>query len=98
MPYTVVCVDFEFDPAKDATNQAKHGIRLAFGVLVLSDPDVLSLPDARRDYGEARTVSLGSVAGRVYVVVSTARGEAVRIISVRKANAREQRRYHQAQG
>ncbi len=67
---------------------------------VLSEA-VLSAIDDRRDYGETRTLSLGAVAGRIFVVAHTrreARGkERIRIISVRKANAREQERYHQDQ-
>lgn len=90
-------MEFEWDDAKDRANRAKHGIGLAFGALVLADPDVLSVVDDRRDYSEARTISLGAVAGRVYLVVHTRRNERVRIIGVRKANVREQERYHQDQ-
>ena len=41
------------------------------------------------DYGEDRYRLLGTVDGRVYVVVYTVRGSAVRIISARKANPKE---------
>ncbi|WP_448191135.1 BrnT family toxin [Azospirillum sp. sgz301742] len=88
----------EFDPAKDASNIQKHGVSLTFGIAVLADPDRLSDVDSRHDYGEKRVNVLGRVGDRVYVVTYTQRGDALRIISVRKANRREQRRYDHAQG
>ena len=45
--------------------------------------------DARKDYGEARFVTAGRLDGRIVVVVWTPRGQARRIISMRKANERE---------
>ncbi len=81
------------DPAKDLANIAKHGIDLAFGRHVLAAADCTTIRDTRREYGEERLISRGTVAGRVWVVVHTNRTDAVRIISVRKANAREQRQH-----
>ena len=49
------------------------------------------LPDDRHDYGEGRHVLFGRLAGRLFVVVFTDRGDRRRIISARKANARERR-------
>ncbi|CCG08677.1 BrnT family toxin [Pararhodospirillum photometricum] len=83
----------DFDPAKDATNKEKHGVSLAFGAEVLSDPYRLDILDVRFDYAEERFISYGSVDGRVWVCVFTLRGEAHRMISVRKANDRETSRY-----
>ena len=40
-------------------------------------------------YGEDRYHLLGRIDGRAYIVVYTLRGPAVRIISARKANAKE---------
>lgn len=87
----------EFDPAKDAANIQKHGVSLIFGIAVLADPECLSDVDRRHEYGEERVNALGRVGERVYVVTYTRRGDALRIISVRKANRREQRRYDQSQ-
>lgn len=91
-------MDIEFDPAKDAINRAKHGLPLAFGALVLADPNHLTVEDRRRPYGERRFLTLGSVKGRVFVAVHTPRGGIERMISVRKANDQETRRYHGAAG
>lgn len=45
--------------------------------------------DARRDYGEERYITAGLLDGRIVVIVWTPRGRSRRIISMRKANARE---------
>lgn len=83
----------EFDPNKDAANREKHGVSLAFGAEVLADVNRLDVLDVRFDYLEERFVSYGMVNGRVWVCVFAPRGEHCRIISVRKANDREIRRY-----
>lgn len=88
-------VDIEFDPDKDAANRDKHGVSLAFGAEVLADRNRLDILDVRVDYAEDRFVSYGMVEGRVWVCVFTLRSEVHRIISVRKGNDRETRRYHQ---
>jgi uncharacterized DUF497 family protein len=92
MPYNS-SVRIDFDPVKDAENRRKHGVSLAFGAEVLSDPNRSDVPDARFDYDEERSVSYGMVEGRVWICVFAMRGEIHRIIGVRRANEREQRRY-----
>lgn len=52
--------------------------------------------DARRDYGEPRFNAFGLVAGRLFVCTYTIRSEAFRVISVRRANRQEQRRWQQS--
>lgn len=49
----------------------------------------------REEYGEGRFVSLVSIDERLCVVAWCMRGEALRVISLRKANARERKRYEQ---
>ena len=61
----------EFDPAKDAANQKKHGVSLARA----ADFDlrgVLTYP-ARSAQGEARTQVLGNIGGTVYSAIVTER-------------------------
>ncbi|WP_207461461.1 BrnT family toxin [Azospirillum sp. SYSU D00513] len=82
------------DPAKDAINLAKHKLPLAYGILILSDPRAVHIPDSRFDYGEERFNCFGHVGKRLYVATYHLRDETVRFISVRKANIREQRKYH----
>jgi uncharacterized protein len=84
-----------FDPAKEAVNLAKHGISLAEAARLDWDNALVSLDD-RREYGELRQVALAPMDGRLWVVVFTDRPEGRRVISLRKANLREYRRYEQA--
>ncbi len=51
------------------------------------------LPDNRRDYGEVREGVYGLIGDRLHVLVLTLRDGAMRIISLRKANEREQRQW-----
>ncbi|WP_422650631.1 BrnT family toxin [Cupriavidus sp. H18C1] len=81
-----------FDSSKDAANLAKHGISLAMADK-LDWPEVMAYVDSRRDYGEVREVGFGVIANRLYCVVFTQRGNAMHIISMRKANKREVKSY-----
>ncbi len=88
-------MNIEFDAAKDATNIAKHGVSLSLAQQI-EWRDVLCTPDTRRDYGELREIGFAVIAQRLYVVVFVQRGEVMRIISLRKANAREVKLYDEA--
>lgn len=50
-------------------------------------------PDKREHYPEPRFITVGKLQGRMVVMIWTPRGAARRIISMRKANEREQTRY-----
>ena len=85
-----------FDPLKDATNRAKHGVTLGMAADLEWDTLVCKT-DARRDYGEPRQIGYAIAGDRLYCVVfvdrpagtPTERG----IISLRKANSREVKHY-----
>jgi hypothetical protein len=82
----------EWDREKAEANLAKHGVDFADAATVLSDDLALTRRDDHA--GEERFVTLGVDAlGRVLVVVFTWRGETVRLISARRANASERRQY-----
>lgn len=81
-----------FDPAKDARNIAKHGVSLALAGQLAWDEAVVWIDD-RRNYGEARQCALAPLGSRLYAVVFVERAEGRRIVSLRKANDREVRRY-----
>ena len=51
------------------------------------------IEDARTDYGERRLRFVGSIDRRLHVAVITYRGETVRVISLRRAHRREERKY-----
>ncbi len=88
-------MDVEFDQAKDAANIVKHGVSMALADRICW-PDVLCMPDGRRDYGELREIGFAVIDDRLYVVVFVQRGEVMRIISLRKANRREVKLYDEA--
>lgn len=80
-------MEFEFDPAKSASNKAKHGIDFVDAQALWNDLSLLEIP-ARLD-GELRMVAIGRIAARHWVAIWTARGARVRIISVRRARREE---------
>jgi uncharacterized DUF497 family protein len=82
----------EFDPRKNASNLAKHGVDLAMAGQIWEDY-VVERVDDRLDYGEIRFIALGAVEGRTLVVVYTWRGARRRLISARKANGNERKIY-----
>ena len=53
----------------------------------------VTIPDNRRDYGEVRFMTVGLLAAKMVIVIWTQRGDTRRIISLRKANAREKAAY-----
>lgn len=89
-------MQIEFDPNKNERNIEKHGLPLErFANLDLEAGIIES--DARRDYGEDRYRALALLEGRLHVACFCIRGDAFRIISLRKANTREVKRYERAQ-
>lgn len=85
----------EYDPVKDAENIAKHGLAL-IGATRLFEGPFIEEEDGRFDYDETRFVAIGpvsSLADRICVAVYTWRDGKRRVISFRKANDREIRKY-----
>lgn len=85
-----------FDPAKDKTNQEKHGVSLA-DAAGLEWSEMLCWIDDRQHYGEVRQVALAPIGDRLYAIVFADRPHGApkerRIISLRKANKREVMEY-----
>jgi len=87
-------LNFEWDPAKAAANVRKHRISFEEATTVFEDPKILREYDAEHSTDEDREIAIGfSSKSRLLMVVSTERSEAIGIISARKANANETRRY-----
>jgi len=83
---------FEWEPGKADANRRKHGVDFADAVGAFEDPYALSRPDPFP--AEERVATLGrDLLDRLIVVVWTWRGEAIRLISARRASPRERRRY-----
>lgn len=85
---------FTVPPAKDAANRAKHGISL-WRMLDMDPRGSIARHVIRN--GEARTVTLARIDGRLYVAVTTVRGEDVRAISLRLASRKERRGFEAGQ-
>lgn len=85
-------MQIEFDPEKREKTLIERGLDFARADEVFAGRH-FTAEDTREDYGELRQITVGKLDGRVIVMVWTPRGEARRIISMRKANEREQARY-----
>ncbi len=83
---------FEFDPAKDEANQAKHGVSLVIAV-ELDWEAALVWVDDRYEYNEMRMIALAPNTEILYCVAFVDRGATRRIISLRCANRREVKHY-----
>mgnify|MGYP000162017534 CR=1 FL=1 len=83
---------FEFDPAKDASNQSKHGVSLSVAGELDWDAALVWV-DERFEYTETRMVALAPKTKVLYYVAFVDHGEVLRIISLRRANRREVKYY-----
>jgi uncharacterized DUF497 family protein len=78
---------FEFDPLKSASNKAKHGIDFVEAQALWQDDRLVEAPVPSEV--ELRFLVIGRLDGKFWTAVFTLRGEAVRIISVRRARKEE---------
>ncbi len=81
-----------FDPAKNEKNLRERGLSFA-RVADLDWESAVAVVDDRRDYGETRLRVAARLDGRLHIVVVTVRGDALHVISFRKANPREVKHY-----
>lgn len=79
---------FEWDPAKHEKNLRERGLGFDDGARIFAGRVVI-WRDERKDYGEMRFRAVGVTEDVPVHIVFTIRGEAFRIISVRRANAKE---------
>ncbi|MGN2392663.1 BrnT family toxin [Pelomicrobium sp. G1] len=89
-------MEITFDPAKNARNIRERGLSFE-RVAEVDFNTALIYPDTRRDYGETRYLTLCYLDKRLHVLCFTETETGIRVISFRKANAREARRYGKAQ-
>lgn len=87
---------FEWDENKEKINMAKHGIDFSTAALVFGDVNRIEMFDAVHSEYENRYITIGEIHGVaiVLLVVYTERGEAIRLISARKATKQERRKYY----
>ena len=83
-------VEYEWDEGKRLSNRTKHGVD--FSEIEHFDWDTAVI-DASPRHGEPRYTAIGYLGDRIHHLVYTVRGDNRRIVSFRKANPREMRRY-----
>jgi uncharacterized DUF497 family protein len=89
---------FEWDAEKATANLRKHAVTFEEATTVLADELSMTIPDPQHSTAEHRFVTVGlSHRGNLLVVVSTDRGERIRLISARPATARERKLYEEGQ-
>ena len=86
---------YEWDEAKNERNIKERGI--AFGYAENFEwTTSLIVEDTRQNYGERRFQAMGYILGKLHVLVYTIRQESIRIISLRRANEREEKIHEKA--
>ena len=85
-------MEYEWDPAKEKANYAKHGVHFADAVGAFEDERALTELDASTAEERFKTLGLDFL-GLLVIVAYTYRGENIRLISARKASARHRAVY-----
>lgn len=92
---------FEWDERKNEKNRQKHGISFQTAALVFADPIQVSIQDRTVD-GEERWQTIGEVNGQLLILVAHTifeeqdEAETIRIISARRVEPKEKKRYEQS--
>ncbi|HCR72728.1 MAG TPA: hypothetical protein DIW23_14890 [Anaerolineae bacterium] len=87
-------MSYEWDPNKEKSNFKKHGIKFADAVGVFEDENAITIDDDNDK--EERFITIGmDFLSRILVAVYTFRDIVIRIISARKATAREKKMYEE---
>ena len=86
--------DFEWDDAKAASNWLDHGVAFGMAREAFRDAFAVEWVDDGQGVSEERFAMLAMVENRLLFVAYTLREERIRIISARKAEPHERRRYH----
>jgi uncharacterized DUF497 family protein len=87
-------MEYEWDDAKAAANLRRHGASFS----LMEDFDwstAFVIPDERFDYDEDRWFAIGMIGNRLHSVSFTIRGDRIRVISLRVAEPKERRLYHE---
>jgi len=85
-------MEIDFDPNKNARNIAERG--LSFERAAEFDfSSAVTRQDSRKPYPEMRLVTMGFLGERLHVLCFTPIAEGIRVISFRKANAKERKDY-----
>lgn len=86
-------MEFEYDPAKSASNKEKHGLDFEEAKALWKDDGLIEI--ASREGVEQRWLAIAQVAGRFWTAIFTRRQAAIRLISVRRSREKEARWYEE---
>jgi uncharacterized DUF497 family protein len=84
-------MEFEYDEGKSQKNKAKHGIDFEEAKAIWKDNNRIEAEG--REVKEVRTITIGKIDDRLWAAVTTRRGNALRIISVRPIRRKEKEAY-----
>ena len=84
-------MNFEYDPGKSRSNKLKHGLDFEAAQKLWQDPFLLRIPSKYE--AEKRFLFIGRIGEKHWSAITTYRGEAIRIISVRRARKEEIKAY-----
>lgn len=89
-------MQFEWDDEKEKINIVKHKLDFTTAAFVFDDENRLEIYDENHSSDEDRYFAIGAVGSMLVIltVVFTERGEKIRIISARKATAKERKMYY----
>lgn len=88
--------EFEWDDNKARANERKHGVSFEVPRRCFNDNNAITRPDDRESYSEDRFAMIAESGKGLLVVVYSRRNGSIRIISSRRAEPHESRRYHSA--
>jgi uncharacterized DUF497 family protein len=87
-------IELEYDDEKNRRNIAERGLPFDLGEFVLTDPNVATECDNRKDYGEKRFLSYGKVGGLRLCLCWTPRNGRVRVITLFKVHEKEWEKHY----
>lgn len=88
-------MQFDWDPAKSVSNEAKHGLSLASATALWVGP-VLTIPS--KNPGEMRHLAIGLIVENYWTVVYAPRGNSFRLISARRSRKNEKELFEKLLG
>lgn len=95
--YNGIAMELEWDEDKAAHNLNKHLVAFDDAALVFYDELRIEMYDNREDYGEDRWITIGQASSTLLYVAYTVRnGDTIRLISARKADEQERKKYREA--
>jgi uncharacterized protein len=88
-------MEFEWDPQKAIANLEKHNVSFDEASLAFFDPNAIEIFDELNSDSELRFHLIGISSLRLLFVGYTVRGDRIRIVTARRANAKQLKYYNE---